>query len=60
MYKVGDKIKILNIQNEPKYVNKTGVILYIGRDLENELYYRGTWGSCHIYPFIDDIELCME
>ena len=56
MCKVGDKIKIIRMQGEPKYANKIGQITYIGRDLDNELYYRGTWGGCHVYPFQDDIE----
>lgn len=57
MYKLGDKIRILRMKDEPQYTGKEGVIEFIGRDFDNELYYRGTWGGCSVYPFQDTIEL---
>ena len=56
MFKVGDKIRILFMSGEPYYTGKEGEITQIGRDLDNELYYRGTWGGCSVYPFQDKIE----
>ena len=56
MYKVGDQIKIIHMDGEPQYNGKQGQITYVGRDCDNELCYRGTWGGCSVYPFKDQIE----
>ena len=56
MCKIGDQIRIISMSGEPQYSGKEGTITFIGRDCDNELYYRGTWGGCSVYPFIDSIE----
>ena len=55
MFEVGDKIRIVRMKDEPQYTNKEGVITSKGRDCDNELYLRGTWGGCSVYPYIDDV-----
>jgi len=57
MANIGDKIKIISMDGEPHYSGKEGKITFIGRDFDNELYYRGTWGGCSVYPFKDDIQI---
>ena len=46
------------MEGEPQYTGVIGEIIQIGRDFDNELYYRGTWGGCSVYPFQDRIERC--
>ena len=50
MYKIGDKIKIINMVDEPQYESKEGVIEYI--DSIGQLH--GSWGGCAIIPGIDE------
>ena len=50
MYKVGDKIKIITMIDEPEYEGKEGIIEFI--DDIGQLH--GTWGGCAIIPEIDD------
>lgn len=40
--KVGTKIKIINMVNEPQYNGKTGVVTFI--DSMKQIH--GTWGGC--------------
>ena len=57
MLKIGDKIRIISMNGEPHYSGREGEITFIGRDFDNEIYYRGTWGGCSVYPFVDSVEL---
>ena len=50
MYQVGDKIKIINMKDEPQYEGKEGIIEHI--DSIGQLH--GTWGGCAIIPEIDE------
>lgn len=56
MFKVGDKIRIRNMNGELIYENKVGVITSIGTDCDGETFYRGTWGGLSVYPKLDSIE----
>ncbi len=56
MAKVGDKIKILQMQGEPQYEGKEGVIQYI--DALGQLH--GTWGGCAVIPETDKYEVIDE
>lgn len=49
MAKKGDKIKIIEMVDEPQYAGKEGVIVYI--DAIGQLH--GTWGGCAIIPEVD-------
>ena len=53
MYKIGDKVKIINMDGEPQYRGKSGTILFI--DDIGQLH--GTWGGCAIIPGIDTFEI---
>lgn len=54
--KVGDKIKIIYMQDEPRYSGKEGVIEFI--DSLGQLH--GTWGGLAVIPEEDIIELVGE
>ena len=49
MYKVGMKIRIINMAGEPQYAGKEGEILRI--DSIGQLH--GTWGGCAVIPSED-------
>ena len=51
--KIGDKIKIISMKNEPTYKDKIGIITNI--DSLNQLH--GTWGGLAIIPEIDKYEI---
>ena len=50
MYQIGNKIKIINLQDEPHYKNKEGIIEYI--DSIGQIH--GSCGGCAIIPGIDE------
>lgn len=56
MYKVGDKIKIISMQDEPEYSGKEGVIEHI--DDIGQLH--GTWGGCALIPEVDQFKVLCE
>ena len=47
--KVGDKIKIINMKDEPQYTDREGVVTHI--DDAGQIH--GTWGGCAIVPEVD-------
>lgn len=49
-YDVGDHIKIINMEGEPQYAGKEGVVDYI--DDIGQLH--GTWGGCALIPDVDE------
>lgn len=53
MFKVGDKIRIISMKDEPSYEGRVGVIEYI--DDANQLH--GTWGGLAIVPEVDRVEV---
>lgn len=55
--KVGDKIKILSMDNEPQYEGREGVIQMISRDPWGDTALYGTWGGLAVYPHIDRIQI---
>lgn len=52
-YKIGDKIRIIYMENEPSYGNKIGIIKHI--DDIGQLH--GTWGSLAVIPGVDSFEI---
>lgn len=46
---VGDKIKIINMQGEPHYKDREGIVTHI--DDASQIH--GTWGGCALIPKID-------
>lgn len=51
--KVGDKIRIISMDGEPRYAGKEGTITYI--DDAGQLH--GTWGGCAVIPECDTFEV---
>lgn len=51
--KVGDKIRIINMKDEPHYVGREGVIDFI--DSIGQIH--GTWGGCALIPGVDEYEI---
>ena len=47
--KVGDKIKIINMKDEPQYTNREGIVTHI--DDAGQIH--GTWGDCAVIPDVD-------
>lgn len=53
MFKVGDKIRIIQMKGEPSYENRVGIIQHI--DDQNQLH--GTWGGLAVIPEVDKVEV---
>ena len=47
--KVGDKIKIITMKDEPQYKDREGVVTHI--DDAGQIH--GTWGGCAIIPSVN-------
>lgn len=54
---VGDRIKIINMDGEPQYAGKEGVITEIKKDPWGDTQIHGTWGGCCVYLGKDSVEL---
>ena len=54
--KIGTKIRIINMLNEPHYTGKIGVITHI--DDAKQLH--GTWGGLAIIPEVDQFEIITD
>ena len=50
--KVGDTIRIIEMNGEPQYTGKVGVVEHI--DSMGQIH--GTWGGCAIIPELDKFE----
>ena len=46
---IGDTIKIIDMEGEPQYTNREGVVTHI--DDAGQIH--GTWGGCAIVPEVD-------
>ena len=55
-YKVGQKIRIIEMKGEPHYSGKEGIIKHI--DDIGQLH--GTWGGLEVIPSEDQIEIIEE
>ena len=53
MFKVGGKIRIIQMKGEPSYENRVGIIQHI--DDQNQLH--GTWGGLAVIPEADKVEV---
>lgn len=51
--KVGDKIRIISMDGEPRYSGAEGIITHI--DSAGQLH--GTWGGCAVLPECDTFEI---
>lgn len=50
---IGDRIKIINMEGEPHYKDRDGVVTHI--DDAGQIH--GTWSGCAIVPVIDSMRL---
>ena len=53
MVKVGDKIRIINMEGEPQYAGREGTVKFI--DDAGQIH--GTWGGCALIPDEDEWEV---
>ena len=53
MVKVGDLIRIIEMDGEPHYIGKYGEVKYI--DSLGQIH--GTWGGCALIPGVDSFEI---
>lgn len=51
--KVGDHVKIVNMEGEPAYTGRAGIVQHI--DDAGQIH--GTWGGCALIPGIDVFEV---
>lgn len=54
--KVGDKIRIIRMDGEPRYDGKVGYVDHI--DDAGQVH--GTWGGCALIPGVDEYEVVEE
>jgi len=54
--KVGDKIRIINMEGEPQYTGKEGTVEYI----DDAKQIHGSWGGCALIPDEDVWEIINE
>ena len=47
--KIGDRIKIINMEGEPHYKGREGLVTHI--DDAGQIH--GTWGGCAVIPEVD-------
>ena len=50
---IGDKIRIISMQDEPQYEGKTGIVEFI--DDIGQIH--GSWGGCALIPEVDKYEI---
>lgn len=50
---IGKKIRIIDMDGEPQYSGKTGVVKHV--DSIGQIH--GTWGGCALVPGTDDFEI---
>ena len=55
--KVGDRIRIIEMEGEPQYRGKEGIIEQIGVDPWGDEFLRGSWGGLSVYTGKDRIEI---
>lgn len=56
MVKVGDKIEIIFVDDEPQYCGREGVVQHI--DAIGQIH--GSWGGCALIPGVDKFEIKEE
>ena len=54
--KVGDKIRIINMNGEPQYSGREGVV----RSIDDMGQIHGSWGGLAIVPGEDSFEILQE
>ncbi len=50
---IGDKIRIINMQGEPQYTGKEGIV----QKIDDAGQIHGSWGGCALIPYEDIFEV---
>jgi hypothetical protein len=53
---IGKKIRIIDMEGEPQYSGKTGVV----KSVDDIGQLHGSWGGCAVQPENDDFEIVNE
>lgn len=53
MVKVGDTIRIINMNGEPQYTGREGVV----KSIDDMGQIHGSWGGCALVPREDEFEI---
>ena len=51
--RVGDTIRIISMDGEPQYAEKTGIV----RNIDDAGQIHGSWGGCALIPGLDQFEV---
>ncbi len=51
--RIGDKIRIIHMDGEPNYTDKTGII----EKIDDAGQIHGSWGGCAVIPEWDQFEI---
>ena len=54
--KVGDRLRIIEMKDEPQYTGREGIVKYI--DDAGQIH--GTWGGCALIPGLDEFVIVKE
>ena len=54
--KVGDRLRVVEMKDEPQYSGREGVVKYI--DDAGQIH--GTWGGCALIPGLDEYVIVKE
>ena len=54
--KVGDRLRVIEMKDEPQYSGREGVVKYI--DDAGQIH--GTWGGCALIPGLDEYVIVKE
>lgn len=52
-YKIGDKIRIIYMSDEPRYCGREGII----KSIDDAGQLHGTWGGLALIPYEDEFEV---
>ena len=54
--KIGDRLRVIEMKDEPQYSGREGVVKYI--DDAGQIH--GTWGGCALIPGLDEYVIVKE
>lgn len=57
MVQVGQRVRIINMDGEPQYSGREGIVQRINRDPWGDTQIHGTWGGCCLYEGKDSYEI---
>ena len=57
MVQVGQRVRIINMDGEPQYSGREGIVQRVNRDPWGDTQIHGTWGGCCLYEGKDSFEI---